>query len=183
MTISDYQGAQINIACDYTGINFDANNFYVNSSSGSLTIENARDKVISYGDANGNLIAYSYLASSGGMINGSGISQAEIIIGGNDSSNQIIAGSGGSSLAGYDEFFFTMGSGVDVIQNAGDNDVINLLGVTLNDVSGIDVSESAVNLSFNDGGNLRVEGNTSVGYKVGNEIYACNQSAKSWYTK
>ena len=197
MTISDYQStAQINIASDYTGINFDDNNFYVNSSSGSLTIENARDKVISYGDANGNLIAYSYLASGGGNIDGSGISQAEIIIGGNDSGNQILAGSGGSSLwggnggadtlvggDGYDEFFFAMGSGVDVIQSASSNDVINLLGISLEQISGVEVNESAVSLSFSDGGNLRVEGNSGVGYKVGNEIYACNQSNQSWYTK
>ncbi len=197
MTISDYQStAQINIASDYTGINFDENNFYVNSSSGSLTIENARDKVISYGNANGNLIAYSYLSNSGGLIDGSGISQAEIIIGGNDSSNQIYAGSGGSSLwggaggadtliggEGYDEFFYAIGSGVDVIQNAEYNDLINLLGVTLEQISGVDVKESAVSLSFIDGGNLRVEGNSGVGYKVGNEIYACNQSTKTWYVK
>ena len=196
MTISDYQGAQINIASNYTGINFDANNFYVNSSSGSLTIENARDKVISYGDANGNLIAYSYLANSGGVIDGSGISQAEIIIGGDNSANQIIAGSGGSSLwggtggadtliggSGYDEFFFAKGSGVDVIQNAASDDLINLLGVTLNDISGVDVNESAVSLNFVDGGNLRVEGNSGVGYKLDNEIYVCNQSAKTWSAK
>ena len=76
-----------------------------------------------------------------------------------------------------------MGSGVDVIQNTNSNDVINLLGVTLEQISGVDVNESAVSLSFIDGGNLRVEGNSGVGYKLGNEIYACNQSTKTWYTK
>lgn len=45
-------------------------------------------------------VAYAYMASGSGEINGSGLSPLEVIIGGNNLANQIIAGSGGSSLWG-----------------------------------------------------------------------------------
>ena len=190
------QGEQINLASDFTGIGLDDNNFYVNSSSGSLKIENARDKLISYGTADGNLVAYSFMANNGGDIDFRSLSQFEIIIGANNQNNQIYAGSGGSSLwggaggndiltggDGYDEFFFAQGCGGDVIQNAGDNDLINLLGVTLDQITSANVSELSVNISLIDGSSLNVEGNANVGYKVEGKIYACNHSTGEWYEK
>ena len=196
-TIQKYsQNEQINLASDFTGIGLDDNNFYVNSSSGTLTIQNSRDKVISYGTADGNLVAYSFMANSGGDIDGRSLSQFEIIVGADNANNQILAGSGGTSLwggnggndtltggEGYDEFFFAQGSGGDVIQNAGDNDMINLLGVTLNQIMGLNVSEFSVNISLADGSYLNVEGNSNVGYKVEGKVYTCNQSTGEWYEK
>ena len=62
-TIQNYsQDEQINLASDFTGIGLDDNNFYVNSSSGTLTIQNSRDKVISYGTADGNLDLWQIVA-------------------------------------------------------------------------------------------------------------------------
>ena len=196
MTISDYRGEQINIAADYKGFDVKGHSICIDSEDGQLEIQNARDKVISYGDANGNLTAYSYLASSGGVIDGRNYDKAEIIIGRDNSANQIYAGSGGSSLwggtggadtliggEGYDEFFFARGSGIDVIQNALQNDLINLSDITLDDIISVDVTESAVNLRFIDGGNLYVEGNSGVSYKLGEKIYAVNQSTKEWTEK
>ena len=194
MNIDNYDAnLLVNLDCDFAGIGLDENNFYVNSSSGTLVIKNIRDKVISYGDSSGNLIAYSYMASGGGEIDRQNFPQFEIIIGGNNSSNKIIAGSGGSSMwggvggedtliggAGYDEIFFTQGSGCDVIQNAADNDLINLLGVTLENITGVYVDESFVSINLSDSSNLRVEGNSNVGYIVGNSIYRCNQSSGQW---
>ena len=194
MVISDYQGAHINLASDFAGIGLDENNFYVNSSSGTLTIQNARGKLISYGDAAGNLIAYSYMANSGGEIDGRGISQAEIIIGANNADNQIFAGSGGSSIwggvggedtltggDGYDEFFYAIGSGNDTFQNAADNDLINLLGVSLSQISYANIEDGEVNIGFVSGENLRVVGNSNVSYKLGNEVFACDNSNRTWY--
>lgn len=194
MTVDNYdENLLINLNSDFAGIGLDENNFYVNSSSGTLAIKNIRDKVVSYGDAGGNLIAYSYMASGGGEIDGRNLPKVEVIIGANNLGNQIYAGSGGSSLwggnggndimtggAGYDEFFFAQGSGYDVIQNAGDNDLINLLGVTLEQITSVYVDESTVSINLSDGSNLRVDGNSNVGYKVGNEIYFCNQSKNQW---
>ena len=196
MTIENYDANLfINLNADLTGIGLDENNFYVNSTSGTLAIKNIRDKVVSYGDANGNLIAYSYMASGGGEIDRHNFPQFEVIIGANYASNKISAGSGGSSLwggvggedtliggAGYDEFFFTESSGYDVIQNASDNDLINLLGVTLDKITSCDVYESAVSMSLSDGSNLRVEGKSGVRYKIDNEIYTCNLSTRTWST-
>ena len=189
-TIKDYsQDAQINLASDYTGIGLDNNNFYVNSSSGSLKIENACDKLISYGDATGNLVAYSFMASDGGDID-----NAEIIIGGNNSSNQMYAGSGGSSLwsgeggadtliggEGYDEFFYAVGSGSDVMQSVGDN--VNLLGVTLDQISGIEINIGQLNINFIDGGSLQVQGGDGVAYRIAEGTFQVNQSIQEWSAK
>ena len=75
------------------------------------------------------------------------------------------------------------GSGNDVIKNSNSTDIINLLGVSLEQITSVDVTVSEVNVNFVDGGNLKVEGNTSVGYKLGNTVYAVNQSTGEWFTK
>lgn len=197
MVISNYQqGEQINLASDFTGIGLDENNFYINSSSGTLTIQNVRDKIVSYGDAQGNLLVYSYMASGGGNIDFSSYSQYEVIIGANNADNNIIAGSGGSSLwggnggsdtltggDGYDEFFYALGSGDDVIQNASDNDLINLLGVSLDQLTYANIGEAAVTIGFVDGGNLSISGSVKAGFSLGGHTYACDFSTKTWYIK
>ena len=190
------ESEQINLASDFAGIGLDEKNFFINSSSGTLSIENVRDKLVHYGDAVGNLIAYSFMASGGGEVDLSSHSAFDIIIGANDLANKLIAGSGGSSLwggnggddtlvggDGYDEFFYTVGNGNDVIKNAASNDIVNLLGVSLGQISDALVNESAVTLKFIDGGSLRVEGNTNVGYSLGGLTYAANQSNGTWYTR
>ena len=194
--ISDYQGAQINLASDFAGIGLNGNSFYVNSSSGSLEIQNARDKVISYGDAAGNLVAYSYMASGGGEIDGRNISQFEIIIGGDNSDNQIYAGSGGSYLwggvggndtltggDGYDEFFYAIGGGDDVIKNSNRNDVVDLLGVSLSQITDASISLGEINISFADGGHLKLESYAPTGFKVEGVTYAADRTNKTWYVK
>ena len=98
--ISNYhEGEVVKLASDYQGIDLKGNSFFVKSSSGRLEIQNARDKVIGYSAGN-EVAVYSYVASGGGNIDGRGISQAEIIIGGDNTDNQIYAGAGGSSLCG-----------------------------------------------------------------------------------
>ena len=195
--INNYQqGEVVQLASDYQGIDLNGNSFYVNSSSGQLEIQNSRDKFIGYSGSDNNVVAYSYLASGGGQIDGSGKSQAEIMIGADNADNQIYAGNAGSSLwggnggadtltggDGYDEFFFAMGSGNDVVQNAGDNDVINLLGVSLSQISGFNYDSSSVDLNFNDGGHLKVESTSSVGYRVENQTFYFNRSTNEWANK
>ena len=195
--INNYQqGEVVQLTSDYAGIDLNGNSFYVNSSSGKLEIQNSRDKFIGYSGSDNNVVAYSYLASGGGQIDGRGKNQAEIIIGADNADNQIYAGNGGSSLwggnggadtltggDGYDEFFYAMGSGNDVIQNAGDNDVINLLGVSLSQISGFNYDSSSVDLNFNDGGHLKVESTSSVGYRVENQTFFFNRSTNEWAKK
>ncbi len=118
------------------------------------------------------------------------------MIGGDNADNQIYAGNAGSSLwggnggsdiltgcEGYDEFFYAIGSGNDVIRNAGSNDIVNLLEVSLDQISGVDVNTSEANLQFIDGGSLKVEGNSGIGYKLGDAVYTVNQNTGQWSQK
>ena len=84
---------------------------------------------------------------------------------------------------GYDEFFFAMGSGNDLVQNAGDNDVVNLLGVSLSQISSFSYDSSSVDLNFNNGEHLKVESTSSVGYRVENQTFFFNRATNEWTTK
>ena len=196
-TISSYAEGQVVKLSDYQGLgDLKGTSFYIKSKNGTLEIQNARDKFIGYSATNTDVVAYSYLASGGGQIDGYGKSQAKILIGGDNANNQIYAGNDGSSLwggnggadtltggNGYDEFFYAIGSGNDVVKNAGDNDVVNLLGVSLSQISGFSYDSSSVDLNFNDGGHLKVESTSSVGYRVENQTFYFNRSTNEWATK
>ena len=161
-----------------------------------MEIQESRDKFVSYGYGNSDVVATSFMASGGGEINGRDKAGLEVMIGGDNSDNQVIAGDGGSSMwggiggndtlnggAGYDEFFYVQGSGNDVVQGAGDNDVVNLLGVNLSQIVDAAVDESGVEATFRDGGKLRVEGNSNVGFKLEGTTFVANRSDGSWSTK
>lgn len=195
--INNYQQGEVVQLNDFQGINFNGNSFYILSNSGALELQNVRDKFVSYSYGNSDVIAYSYLGSSGGTIDGRDKSnQLGVMIGGNYFDNQIYAGNGGSSLwgglggddilsggDGYDEIFYTAGSGSDVVQNVGDNDVVNLLGVSLSQITAASVTDSEISASFADGGTLNVKGNSNVGFKIDGVTYAANRSNGSWYAK
>ena len=195
--INNYQqGEVVQLASDYQGIDVNGNSFLVKSSSGAVEVQNARDKFIGYSATNTDVVAYSYLGAKAGVIDGRDKNQAEIFIGGDHVDNQIYAGNGGSSLwggnggtdtlsggEGYDEFFFAMGSGNDVIQNAGDNDVVNLLGVSLEQITYAEVSSSDIHIGFTDGGHLQLQGQSATGFKLENVTYTANRSTGEWTTK
>ena len=195
--ITNYQqGEKVMLASDYQGIGINGDSFLVNSSSGTLEIQDSRDKFIEYTADNGETVAYTYVAGTEGKIDGSDKSEAAILIGADNADNEIVAGEGVSSLwggnggndkliggNGQDEFVYAIGSGNDVVQNASSNDVINLLGISLEQISGVDVNIGQVNLNFVDGGNLTIEGNSGAGFKLGDEVYTVNQSTKEWSTK
>ena len=208
-TINNYNyGAVVKLLSDYQGIGLNGYSFYVNSSSGQLEIQDSRDKLIGYSGDDGKIVAYSYVASTGGIIDGrkksaSDISPnavkvdaAEILIGADNADNQIYAGNAGSSLwggnggsdvltggDGYDEFFYAIGSGNDVVKNAGSDDIVNLLEVSLEQISGVDVQANEVTLNFTDGGSLKVEGNSGTGYKLGDAVYTVDQNTGQWSQK
>lgn len=208
-TINNYNyGAVVKLLSDYQGIGLNGYSFYVNSSSGQLEIQDSRDKLIGYSGDDGKIVAYSYVASTGGIIDGrkksaSDISPnavkvdaAEILIGADNADNQIYAGNAGSSLwggnggsdvltggDGYDEFFYAIGSGNDVVKNAGSDDIVNLLEVSLEQISGVDVQANEVTLNFTDGGSLKVEGNSGTGYKLGDVVYTVDQNTGQWSQK
>ena len=194
--IENYQqGEVVKLASDYQGIDLSGNSFFVKSSSGQLEIQNSRDKFIGY-SAESEVVAYSYVASGGGNVDGRDKNVAEIMIGADNANNQIYAGSGGSSLwggnggadtltggDGYDEFFYAVGSGSDVMQSVGDNDLINLASVNLSQISGVDVKVGQVNINFVDGGSLQVQGGSGIAYRIAEGTFAVNQSTKQWSAK
>ncbi len=195
--INNYQEGEVVRLDDYQGLDdISGNNFYIKSSSGRLEIQNMRDKFIGYSAGDDNVIAYSYVASGGGNVDGRGKDQAEILIGADNQNNQIFAGNGGSSLwvanggadtltggDGYDEFFYAMGSGNDVITNAGDNDVVNLLGVSLSQITYAEVSYSNIDIGFTDGGKLQLQGQAATGFRVEGVTYTADRSTGGWSTK
>ena len=195
--IDNYKvGDKIKLAADYQGIGLEGNSFFVKSSTGQLEIQDSRDKFVEYTSEDEETVAYTYVASGEGEIDGRGKSEAEIMIGGDDSNNSIIGGEGASSLwggnggddvliggEGYTEFFYAAGSGNDVVQNSTSNDMVNLLGISIEQITTVDVSLGEVNINFMDGGSLKVEGNTGVGYKLGDQVYTVNQSTGEWSTK
>ena len=196
--INNYQqGEVVQLDSDFQGIGFSGNSFFVNSSTGSLEIQESRDKFVSYGYGNSEVIANSYMASGGGEINGRDKTGLNVMIGGDNADNSVSAGDGGSSMwggmggndtmsggAGYDEFFYVTGSGNDVVESAGDEDVVNLLGVNLSQIVDASVNESGIEATFQDGGRLRVDGNSNVGFKIEGTTYYCDNRAEgTWGIK
>ena len=195
--ISNYNEGEVIQLNDFQGINFSGNNFYILSGSGQLEIQNVRNRFVSYGYGSSDVIAYSYMGNSGGTIDGRNkTNQLGVIIGTDYSDNRIYAGNAGSSLwgglggndtltggDGYDEFFYVSGSGSDVIQNAGDNDVVNLLGVNLSQITEVSITDSAISANFEDGGRLNVRGNSNVGFKVDGVTYVADRNNGTWSVK
>ena len=127
------------------------------SSSGDLQVQNVRGKFVDYSYGGGNPIAYSYLGTGG---------------------NDTLTGG-----AGFDEFFYATGSGNDVIENVDDNDVVNLLGVSLSQITYASVEDSKISADFADGGHLEIKSSAAVGFKVEGVTYAANRADKTWYAK
>ena len=185
-TISSYAGEKINYNTDFTGLGFAGTGaFVLNSSSGSLTIKTV----------GGNTVAYAYLASYAGEINGSGISQFEVIIGGSDSANTIKAGDGGSSLwggsggediltggAGIDTFFWGKNDGSDVITNASSSDVVYLYDVSLENIISAKTEGNEIYVRFDTGCDLLVESseNLSATFKLADGNFKFNHSSGEW---
>lgn len=119
---------------------------------------------------------------------------------GNDYNNTIIAGSGATSLwggnrgddalvagTGQDTFFYTIGNGTDTIYGAKNGDIVNLAGVTLDqlDTANFAFSETGVKLAFKDGGVLYIgdNGGNDVSYIVEGQTYFVNDSHNGFERK
>ncbi|MBR1806793.1 MAG: hypothetical protein IJ774_10480, partial [Selenomonadaceae bacterium] len=98
--ISNYTGEPVTLSGTFMGATFSGNNFVVNSSAGTLTIQNVTDKIIDLRDGAGNEFVKAYKASAAGIVDGRGISAYEIIEGSAAGTDVILAGDGGSQLWG-----------------------------------------------------------------------------------
>jgi len=141
-------GAKIRYATDFWGFSFDGDTLSMNSSTGTLIIQNCKDKLITIADAAGNTTAYVYSPNMGGVIYGNLFSPLEVVAGSATGSDVIYAGSGGSTMwggfgayddtltggIGHDEYVYVDGGGRDIITNYGTEDLIKING-TLNGVN------------------------------------------------
>ena len=168
-------GARINYTADFRGLEFKGDDLVIKSTSTDprwdyfrLEICQAHGKLIDFA-AKGTSFAYAYMATGGEKIDGSNFSQLEVIIGGNNTSNEILTGSGGSSLwggvggndtliggSGEDNFFYGKNDGKDVINNSTSNDSINLYDVRLSDITSVSYGLNSISVNLNSGGSLKI---------------------------
>ena len=187
-TVENYQnGDVVNFNAEFTGIGISENNFAINSNDGAIIIRDAVDKIIDVAEGIGNVVAHAFMASSAMNIDARGLEGLEVIIGGGN------GGSGGSSLwggdgnfndsiyggAGQDEIFYTTGNGNDEIYNVDSEDIIDLLGVSLNQISGAVINDEGSYIKFTDGGTLNISGRAGK-FILEGKVYRADYENKRW---
>lgn len=196
--IADFlTGDKVKIASDILGIEISDNDFVLKSSTGALTIDNSRDKLIDFSDTYGNTGIYAYVAGNAGVIDGRAFVNFEIIVGADNQSNNLIAGYGGANLwggvgfsadiltggLGVDNFIIGKNEGNDYISSASHGDTVNLYDVSLNDIIGTAANENQIAIAFNTGFVLTVENSESVtpAFQLSDGTrYAYNRTTAAW---
>ena len=196
--IADFlSGDKVKMASDVLGIQVSENDFVVNSSTGALTIENSRDKLIDFSDTYGNTGIYAYAAGNGGVVDGHAFVNFEIIIGADNQSNNLIAGYGGSNLwggvgfsadiltggLGVDNFIIGKNEGNDYVVNAGAGDTVSLYDANLSDIVATAVDGNRVAIALNTGFVLTIESTDSLtpAFQLFDGTrYAYNRAISSW---
>ncbi|MBR5913112.1 MAG: hypothetical protein IKZ58_01935 [Selenomonadaceae bacterium] len=188
-------GDIINFVSDFIGVGISANDFLLNSSNGSVIIRDALDKIIDVADVDNNIFTRAYISSTATELDGRGISGTEVIIGGNDGGDMIYSGDGGSSLwggegnfndslfggAGQDEIFYMVGNGQDEIFNVNSKDIINLLGVNLDQIVDAVINDDSSQIRFTDGGSLNILGQAGK-FLLNGKAYFADYQNKRWLT-
>ena len=192
--IDNYQnGDVITFNAAFTGIGISENNFAINSNNGAVTIRDAFNKIIDVAGGDGNVVAHVYMSDKAMTIDGRGLAGLEVIIGGGNGGDVIQAGNGGSSLwggngnfndfiyggAGQDEIFYTTGNGNDEISNVDSEDIIDLLGVSLNQISGAVINDEGSYIKFTDGGTLNISGRAGK-FILEGKVYRADYENKRW---
>ncbi|MBR4384347.1 MAG: hypothetical protein IKP64_12415, partial [Selenomonadaceae bacterium] len=195
-TISNYAGQAVTLGA-FTGANFSGSNFVVNSSSGTLTIQNVTNKVVDLRDGRGNAFIKAYTPSAAGVIDWRGVSGYEIIYGSAAGTDVIFAGDGGSQLwggsgytadalvggAGSDIFIGGRLQGSDNIFNASAADVVNLTDATLSDLVATAEINGNVLLGFNTGNIISIQSTNLLSARINfadGSSWRFNHITKSW---
>ena len=170
--ISDYAGQPIFLDTTPTDAFFGGGNFALISETGTLLIQNANDKIISFTDGEGEPYAKAYAATNPGVIDGRGLSGYEVITGSDLGGDMIFAGDDGSQLWGGNGFvadILTGGDGTDIfvsgksegndsIINASSDDTVYLRDATLSDIVLTASDGYSVGIMFSTGNVLTVSG-------------------------
>lgn len=190
-------GDKVKLAADVIGLEISDDDFVLNSSSGALTIENGRNKIIDFSDTHGNTGVYAYAAGDAGVIDGRIFANFEIIVGAENKSNNLIAGIGGANLwggagfsadiltgnLGIDNFTVGKSDGNDHIANAARDDVVDLYDVSLSDIVDISTDGNLIGVAFNTGFVMTVESKDNVSpiFQLSDGTrYAYNHSTSAW---
>lgn len=197
--ISNYAGEQIMLGTAPTGAFFGGGNFALTSATGTLLIQNANDKLISFTDGAGNPYAKAYAATNPGVIDGRGLTGYEVITGSDLGGDVIYAGDGGSQLwggngngadvltggGGADIFVGGRTQGSDIFFNASSADVVNLNDATLSDIVAAAESDGTIILAFNTGYVIAVQSSealSSAFMLADGSAYRFNHATKAWQT-
>lgn len=194
-TITNYQSGEIlKFEATYTSWVTDGNDLVINSAEGSIRIREVTDKLVELAGTDGNVIAHVYKSGAyAGAIDVRGFGAFEVIVGSDNVSNQIFADAAGSSLwggrgvsnddlygnLGIDEYIYSYGNGNDNVFQAGNEDIVNLLNISFEQIVSAEITDNGVNVQFNDGGSLNISGQVE-NFKVGETIYHSNYQSKLW---
>ena len=196
--ISDYAGQAILLDTTPMDAFFGGGNFALISETGTLLIQNANDKIISFTDDEGNPYAKAYAATNPGVIDGRGLAGYEVITGSDLGGDVIFAGDDGSRLWGGNGFvadILTGGDGEDIfvsgkyegsdsIVNASSDDTVFLRDVTLSDIALTASDGYNVGIMFNTGNVLTVTGTSeySANFMLADGTeFKYNYSSKQWF--
>ena len=195
--ISNYANEPIVLGTPATGAFFGGGNFALTSPTGTLLIQNANDKIISFTDNAGNPYAKAYAATNPGVIDGRGLAGYEVITGSDFGNDFIYAGDGGSQLwggggfgqdiltggGGADIFIGGKNQGADIFMNASSADTVNLNDATLSDIVAANEVNGAIALAFNNGNAVAVQSSEllSANFTLADgSAYRYNHAAKVW---
>ena len=96
-------------------------------------------------------------------------------------------GSGGNDTltggSGDDEFFYSFGNGNDIINNATENDVVNIFNTDLSQITKVETTTSQIKISFSDNGSLSINSAENVGFKYQGSTYQLDRHNKTWSAK
>ena len=122
--------------------------------------------------------------------------RSEAILAGNDQSNEIRGGSGTNLMWGGDlgddtliggaggtTYFYLYTNGADVIENARDDDVINLLNIGLEEINFADIhmDSDSIKIGMNDGGSIKVNGAADVIFQLNNGVgFRAERATGGW---
>ncbi|MBR2520281.1 MAG: hypothetical protein IKE46_10940 [Selenomonadaceae bacterium] len=195
--LSNYAGEPVTVSGSFMGAAFSGNSFVVNSSAGTLTIQNVTDKVVDLRNSAGGEFIKAYQASSAGVIDGRGINAYEIIQGASNGADIILAGDGGSQLwggadtaadaiaggNGSDIFIGGRFQGADAFYNVSSADAVNLTDASLSDIVAAVEVNGNIAIGFNTGNIITIQSTDTLSGAINladGTSWRYNHATKSW---
>ena len=172
--------------------NVDGNDYVFKAGTAEIRYVDGADKKIKFRDVNGDIAYFgnyiTVLDVDSDTINATenvktidaSARTKYVELNGNALNNTIQGGQGGSKLwggqnasddlliggNGQNTFYYEMGNGNDTIRGVNNGDIVDLSGVTVDQIMNAQVTPDAVEIKFADGGSLYIEGRNEVTYQL-----------------